>query len=446
LVGYLGLRGTASTPPPTPPEPQCNVVLILIDTLRADRLGCHDNPFGLTPEIDRFAESAVGFRQAFAHAPWTLPSIASLLTSRHPCQHGAGGWLPYFQMLSQKAATLPEVLGQAGVTTGAIINVQFLTEPFGMTQGFDTVDADAPNSNVQVRRAGPTTDAALAWLRDHRDRAFFLMVHYFDPHLVYDPPQPFRRRFAEPRDRETTDYLFGTRDQMMALRAGTANIPPRGIARLEKLYNGEVAYTDSEVGRLLAGMSELGLDDDTVVVITSDHGEEFNDHGGFEHGHTLYDELLHVPLLIRAPGVPARTVHTAVRQIDVAPTLCELAGIPADPDFRGRSLLALMQGQSEDNRPVLSQGNLWGPPGQAWRRDGIKLVRGPAAEQVQLFDVISDPGEQHDLAAEAPDLRDRLVADLDLVLETFAAETVTGAAPTLSPEQLEHLRSLGYLK
>jgi arylsulfatase A-like enzyme len=234
---------------------------------------------------------------------------------------------------------------------------------------------------------------------------------------------------------------------MLALRQGKLQLDHALIARLEKLYNGEVAYVDSEVGRLLDGLAERGLDASTVVVVTADHGEEFNDHGGFEHGHTHYNELLHVPLLIRAPGLnlPEPRLSTTVRHIDLAPTLCELAGVPADPAFTGESLVPLLQGQSRADRSVLSEGNMWGPTRVAWRNGGMKLVRSLDTDQIQLFDLGADPGEQNDIAQHAPQQRDRMLHGLDIVLLALATKATTGEVPSLTPEQTEFLSSLGYI-
>ena len=442
-AAYWSLRGAPA------PAPTRNVVLIVLDTVRADRLGCYGNTLGLTPEIDRFAGGAVRFDQAYSHAPWTLPSIASLFTSRYPEQHRAGGRLGAFSKLAGEVDTVAEVFREAGAATGAVINVLFLTAGAGMTQGFDFVDADAHDSNTEVRRAGPTTDAALRWLDQDREGPFFLLVHYFDAHLIYDPPAPFRERFAAPQDRYTDDFVFGTRGDMIALRNGKPVIQPRMIGRLEQLYNGEIAYLDSEVGRLLAGISERGLDSNTAVVITADHGEEFLEHGGFEHGHTLYDELLHVPLIVRPPdlalGRAGTTVSSTVRLIDVAPTLCKLAGIAGSPDFEGVSLTDMVDGAQGPDRPVLSQGNMWGPSGDAWRRGDVKLIRTHDPDRVSLFKVGADPKEWNDLADELIELRVDMLADLDLIKRKLSADAVDGQAADFSDEEIDKLRTLGYI-
>ncbi len=439
----------------TPTSLEKNVIFIVLDTVRADRLGCYSNSSDLTPEIDRFAKDAVLFENAFSHAPWTLPSIASLFTSRYPAQHGAGGSLGKFKILQNDAVTLAEVFQRAGVVTGAIVNVFLLSEKFGMTQGFETVDAYVTGNNIDVRRAGPTTSAALRWIDQHKNKPFFLFVHYFDPHLIYNPPQPFRRRFADPQDCNTTDYIFGTVRDMVELRRNQTSPPPDKIARLEKLYNGEIAYTDSEVGKLIDGISQRGLDKNTIIVITADHGEEFLDHGGFEHGHTLYDELLHIPLIVRAPAittkkespVKAKRVPDTVRSIDVAPTLCELAGIPGDSAFIGQSLVPFLQGSHQQlSRPVLSQGNMWGPSGTAWRKDGLKLILQSSSPEVQLFNIRTDPQEQENLANQQPEHRDAMIADLRLILQTISNQRPGETAPVLTEDEIQRLRSLGYVK
>ncbi len=434
-----------------------NVVLIVLDTVRTDRLGCYGNQASITPEIDRFAGGAVQFENAFSHAPWTLPSVASIFTSQYPVQHGAGGHLDAYKILNDDAVTIAEVFQRAGVVTGAITNVLFLTKKFGLTQGFDTVDATVPKSNILVRRAGTTTDAALRWLDEHKEKHFFLFVHYFDPHLTYDPPQPFRERFADAQDAHSNNYLFGINKEMIKFRRGRIKLDSELIKRLEKLHNGEVAYVDHEVGKLLNGISQRGLDNNTTIVLTSDHGEEFGDHGGFEHGHTLYDELLHIPLIIRTPGIsPKRgegsanavgmAVTTTVRLIDIAPTLCELVGIDPDPAFLGKSLVMLLQGKKEKDRPVLSQGNLWGKSGTAWRKEDFKLIRQSSEQQYQLFDINADPQERTDLSDEVPKRCADMIRDLEFFLGSISVQSVSGEAPTLTREQIQQLRSLGYLK
>lgn len=432
-----------------------SAVLILVDTLRADRLGCYGNPLDLTPQIDAFCAQSVRFDQAFSHAPWTLPSTASIFTSRHPAQHGAGGRLGAFSVLDRSVITLAEVMRDAGFSTAVIVNVLFLGTEFGMTQGFDVVNQFIPKDNRSIRTADRTTSEALAWLAEHRDKPFFLVVHYFDPHLVYDPPQPFRSRYADPQDAEAGDFVFGTIRDVVDFRNGKKDLDQSTVERLERLYNGEVAFVDAEIGRLLRGMEDLKLTQNTAIALTGDHGEEFWDHGGFEHGHTHFDELLHIPLLIRAPwlsradgdeiATPQR-VDSVVRHVDLAPTLCDLLAVDWPSSFQGDSLVPLMLGMSEPDRPVLSQGNFWGDPIQAWRNHGKKIIVYQGSGTDLMFDVNQDPLEQHNLVESHGQLHDQMSAELEAVQDALRSGRPTASSPELTDDQLEQLKALGYIK
>lgn len=451
VAGLWGIHRSTTPSPATgpaavPPQPKLNVLLIVVDTLRADRLGCYGSDLGATPNIDALAAESVRFEHAYAHAPWTLPSFASLLTSLPPPRHGAGGQLGQFRPMAGAVRTVAECFTAAGYATCGVVNVDFLSNVFGVTRGFTELDFEAYGNNSQVRNATRTTDAALKWLGTSGKRPFFLMVHYFDPHLVYDPPAKYRKEFAAPEDQNDTSWVFGTLEQVIAYRQGKISFDAPTISRAEKLYNGEVAYTDHEVGRLLDGLAQMRLTDSTIVVFTSDHGEEFLDHGGFEHGHSLYNELMHVPLCIRAPGGPQPDViGTAVGLMDVAPTLCALTDVTADPAFAGRNLLKLIDGTEPAARPIVMEGNFWGPPFRGWLCDGYKLIDGPRG--ISLFNVQADPGEKTPLNQAEPDRLQRMFEDLRLAFREMAALAPGQTAPVqLSPAELERLRSLGYIR
>lgn len=439
------LAGCSDNPGADDGKPRHNVVLIIVDTVRADKLGCYGSDLGATPRIDEFAQTAVRFERAYSHAPWTLPAIASILTSLYPPQHGAGGQVGAFRKLPESIRTVAECFQDAGFATAEIVNVDFLTRTFGMTQGFRDVDFEAYPSNIQVRPAGPTTDAALAWLKSHRRRPFFLLVHYFDPHLIYAPPLEYRQQFAAPEDRENTAWVFGTRRQIVGYRQGLVHFEDATIRRAEKLYNGEVAYTDHEVGRLLDGLAQLGLADSTVVALTADHGEEFLDHGGFEHGHTLYQELVHIPLMIRAErGTNGRSVPSAVGHVDLAPTLCELAGVRPDPAFVGKSLVGLMNGETDADHLIILEGNFWGRPLRGWLQGGYKLILSPAG-LAELFNLAADPREQENLRSRDRERLDQMLADLQLAYKGMQSHMHgEESAVQLSPEELRRLEALGY--
>lgn len=440
LLVWVGLTGCDRDAPERPR----NVVLVIADTLRADKLSVQGGPPGATPHLDALAAAGVRFTRANAHAPWTLPSIASLLTSLHPLEHGAGGRVPEFTGLDASVTTLPDVLRARGLQSHAIVNVTFLDpQTFGVTRGFDAVDQVSFENNVDLRAATATTNAALAWLDGQREarRPFLLLVHYFDPHAVYAPPAHYREVWAAESDKKSA-WTFGTRDEMVALRAGQLDLSRDILARAERLYEGEVAYLDAEVGRLFAGLEERGLMRDTAVVFTADHGEEFLEHGSFEHGHSLFEELLHVPLIVRAPGWAPRVVEDRVRLVDVAPTICELLDVAPPDSFVGQSLVGLARGTERGSRTVLAHGNFWRAPLSSWTEGGWKLIL-DAGGAARLYHLDVDPGEQRDLVeAEAQRLetmRARLV-EAQAAMATLAR----GGRAALTADQQRALSGLGY--
>lgn len=442
VAGFL----VSCSPSPKPDS----IVLVIIDTCRADHVGAVRGENEVTPFLDDFAGQATVFTRAYSHSPWTLPSLASLFTSQVPMHHGAGGRLGELRSLPEEAVTLAEACRDAGLGTAAISNVQFLSTKYGTTQGFDHVDFVEHESNLDSRRAAETTDAALAWLASNGEQPFLLVVHYFDPHLVYDPPEPFRARFAAGGTGGKMNRNFGQLSQIQQIRKGNLKLTPEDFVRLGGLYDGEISYTDAEFGRFLQGLEELGAASRAVVTVLSDHGEEFNDHGSFEHGHTQYDELLHVPLLIRAPGAASRAarITAPVALKDVGPTLCELIDVPTPPAFSGRSLVPAFTGGTLPSLPILSQGNMWGPEQAALRMGNWKVivetVSGEREEKsYKLFDLSEDPGEQRNLAEEHPARLAEMTAYLDGLLSSGKTE---GDAPELSEKERERLRSLGYVR
>ena len=297
-----------------------NVLLISIDTLRADHLGTYGYQRGTSPKIDAFANEAIVFENAFSQAPWTLPSHATMLTSLYPSVHRAD---TYSARLSPKVLTLPEILRENGYQTLAVTSHVLLTDLYGMDQGFARLRF---NGGLDADRV---TSQALDFLDGRNpNRPFFMLVHYFDVHADYGAPAPYGERFVDPAYSGPTT---GARDNFYA-SAKT----PEDRAHLVDLYDGEIAFTDEHVGQLIQGLTERGLFDETTVILTADHGEEFGEHGHFEHK-TLYDNVLHVPLIIKPAGVdtePAR-VQAPVALLDLTPTiLAATLGDPAAGELR----------------------------------------------------------------------------------------------------------------
>ncbi len=422
-----------------------NVVLVIGDTLRADALSFQGGMPGATPYVEKIAAQGVQFTQARSHAPWTLPSTASLLSSLHPLEHGAGGQVPRFKKMDESVTTITRTFKDAGYKTHAIVNVTFLDpRALGVTRDFDTVDNRSFESNLETRIARDTTAAALQWMEENAsDGPFFLLVHYFDPHCVYAPPKVFRERWAAEPDK-ATDWTFGTREQMIAIRQGALVPDAETIARAYALYRGEVAYFDAEVGRLEAGLMAHSAEGDTIFALTSDHGEEFMDHAGFEHGHSLFDELVRVPLILRAPGrLTPGVIDAPVRHIDVAPTLAELCNLPVPAQFVGRSLVGLANGESEDvPRGTLAHGNFWGAPLDSWTKGGWKLIR-KGDGSLMLFDLREDPKELVDLSSTKEERVKSMLAEMETVTKGMEALN-RGTSASLDAATKSRLEALGY--
>jgi arylsulfatase A-like enzyme/Tfp pilus assembly protein PilF len=402
---------TASGQPPAGRVPP-NVLLITIDTLRADRVGAYGYGQARTPAIDRLAAEGVRFADATAHAPLTLPSHVAIHTGRYP---GAFGMrVNGLGRLPDSAVTVAERLKEAGYSTGAIVASAVLSGSYGLNQGFDDYDdriqapARATLSTAELQRdAADVTSAAKRWL-EHRQAPWFLWVHYYDPHLPYEPPARF-----------------------------TSAAPNRP-------YDGEIAFVDAELGRLIEGLNR----DRTIVVVTSDHGESLGQHGEADHGYFLYDATLSVPLIVRVPGMAARVVSEQVRLIDLAPTIAQLAGPGGVADATdGESLVPLMEGQVRRDVPI-SVAESWYPRLHfGWseiRSARVGEWKYVAAPKPELYDLRHDRGELRNLASDRSAVAGRLAADLARVTARFAQPD---AKPVAQPDAaaVERLQALGYL-
>ncbi len=319
------------------------VIAIGINTLRPDRLSAYGAVRATSPNLERLVGEGVRFDRAYASSPWTLPSMASVFTSLSPPQHGVED---RGARLDANVPTLARAFTEAGWRSAGIVTHIYVSRRFGLDSGFadwSELGIDENFREGQQPRADIVVDAVLAWLRLHASERFFLYVHLFDPHWDYAPPAPFDRRFTDPGYGGPADGSFRWLRRFVGGRAAMA---PADLAQVIALYDGEIAFTDAQLGRLFAAMRERGIWDDTLVAVFADHGEEFQEHGSVHHIRTLYDEVLRVPLLLkpaggRSPGMRA-VVPERVRLLDVAPTLRELSGLRAPPTFRGESLVPLL--------------------------------------------------------------------------------------------------------
>lgn len=437
---WIALALAACSPPTQPERP--SILLVVSDTLRADALGSYGGP--AAPALDALAERSALFERAWAQSPWTLPSFGSILTGTYPTTHGAVRLEPErYDPLDPTLPTLPELLAEAGYRTAAFLTNPHLREEFGLARGFERYDFHETEYRHTKRgekvRAPQIVDAALGWLADEapEDAPLFCMVHVFDPHVFYDPPEPFAPPALAEGDRRTL-----VNDLHKRLWSGPDALLDGDRELARALYAGEVAAMDQALGRLF---DTVAADErDWVVVFTSDHGEEFWEHGGWEHGHSLHDEVLRVPLLIAGadvPGLAPGRRTDEVSHVDIAPTLLELAGVPAPESWPGASLTRPRPG-----RAILCESMLYGPEKHAVVQDGFKLVRRKTAPRRALFDLTSDPAETRDLAREDPARVQALAAQLThLRGEARAQRPEREASPLeLDPETLRALKAVGY--
>jgi choline-sulfatase len=421
-LAALLLVSCSRTPPPAPPAAETsaplrplNLVVVTIDTLRADRLHCYGYDRIETPTLDALAQRGALFEHAVAQVPLTPPSHASIFTGTYPSVHrvrNTGGFV-----LPSSSRTLAKILQEQGWDTAAFIGAWVLKKSFGFNQGFAVYDDQMPKQGRDTieepeRRASEVVDRALAWLNTQSGKPFFVWLHLYDPHQPYNPPPPFRQKY---RDR---------------------------------LYDGEVAYTDRELGRFLAALDKKSPPEKTLVVVLSDHGESLGEHGEYTHGIFLYDSTLHIPLIVRGPGVPAGArVKQQVRTIDVLPTILALMGGRPPAVCQGSSVLAALSGKpvpptSSYAETIYPKMNMNWAELRAIRTDRWKYIRAPKPE---LYDLAQDPGEANNLLQQHPKEYRELDRQLKAVagIEEGKAEKIE--ANLMDQRTMEQLKSLGYL-
>ena len=399
--------------PPAPPKDAPNVLLITLDTVRADHLGCYGYSKAQTPVLDALAASGVRFEQALCQVPLTLPSHASLLTSTYPPSNGlrfnAAG------ILSKNVPTIAESFQARGYRTGGFVAANVLDSAFGLNRGFECYDDKFENARdaswVRPERpADEVCNAALAWLARPSPKPFFAWVHFFDAHAPYEPPSPFREKLADP-------------------------------------YDGEIAFVDSQVRRLVDWLDAAKCRDRTLIVAVGDHGEAFGEHGETTHGIFLYDTTLRVPLILSyPPRLPTgKVVRTGARLIDVTPTILDLMNWSPGPALQGESLVPLLTAESAAPLPAYSETDYprasfgWAPL-RAYTTQQWKYIEAPRPE---LYDRAADPGEMTNLVADRPDV----VTQLQRELKDLSAGMIRrdAEAVTLDDRSTRALMSLGYV-
>ena len=394
-----------------PPRP--NLLLVTIDTLRADHVGAYGAAdSGVTPAIDALAARGVRFDQAQTAVPLTGPSHATILTGLYPPSHGVRGNVVF--TLTENHPTLATRLKRSGYRTAAFVGAYPVAAAFGFARGFDTFDEEfhesGPLDQGAERRANEVADAALKWFGENVGRPFFVWLHFYDPHAPYDPPPPYRQRYANP-------------------------------------YDGEIAFTDAQIGRVLDGLRGAGRDRDTVVMVLADHGEGLGEHHELTHAVLTYQSTMRVPFVIAGPAVPpGRVVSTRVATIDVVPTALALVGMQPDRSLLGRDLGPLIDGRASASDPFYQE-SLFGRLNchwaalRGWIKDDWKLITGAEPE---LYNLADDPGETRNVAGEQPDRVSRMTAELQRALQRLAPGGDRAQPRAVGAEQEERLRSLGY--
>lgn len=431
----------ASEPRPLPR--MRNVLVYLTDTLRADKLRPYSESTRVeTPGLTSWAARAATFLGGHTQENWTKPSVATLLSGLYPWEHHA---TTEAAEVPSSVELLSERLRAEGFHTGALVANGFVSDRFGFVQGWGSFRNYVREGRRNLARF--VAADALEWL-DARpsDQPFFLYVHTIDPHVPYIPPAEDLARYDAEPYAGVVDF---NRDRglLEKIKAGRIRLNARDRVRLEALYDGEITYHDRHFASVMEALERRGIADETIVVFTSDHGEELFDHGSVGHGHSVYEELIRVPLIVRWPGVTdgAQRIEDAVGLVDVMPTLLDALGLPIPDELSGRSLAPLLAGRSEDAPRATVSGFMEG-----WRTIVVgryKLIQRTPSRWM-LYDLASDPGEQHDLAAERPIAVRYLRGLLGLTLakaETQARTRQHEATRTvIDPALRAQLEALGY--
>ncbi len=457
--------------PVSPGDDSLNVILVSLDTVRADHLGCYGYGAATSPNLDKLAADGVRFERASSASSWTLPSHMTLMTSLTLAHHGV---LHEDWNADPSIITLADLLREKGYATGAFTAGGYVGSRFGFAKGFDFY-IEAGMATEQPRAAAFLSNKASAWLGRNADKKFFLFLHTYQPHDPYSSPAPWGQALLPPGARFTAidfrDFLGPHGDYRRLSDADRANVVG--------LYDGDIRFTDEAfIGPLVKRLRDLGLYDRTLIVVTSDHGEEFFDHGSWLHGRTLYEEQLHVPLIIKRPGSRSRglTVPDRVQAPDVLPTILDELRIPF-PGGRldGQSLVPLLKGRALAAREILIE--LYGRDEFPLPLKGADpclkmavLVNGPfkliynvndnllfhffsptppvhPTIEAELYDLDKDPGEKRNLAAERPDIVRRLLARLEAYYAALPPKARRSVNRTrLDPKLTEQLKAFGYIR
>lgn len=394
LALYSDAPQDGARAPAAPQTHAKNVLIYLIDTMRYDKFSFYnDKTTVATPNIDAFAQDATIFDHAYDNENWTKPSCATILSGLYPDTHKTK---EDSSKLPERVVTISEHLRAQGFKTGSFIANGYVSNAFGFDQGWDFyTNYIREYKNTDVDRV---VKDALGWIDKQKDTRFFAYVHTIDPHVPYSPPREWREKYWD-KPYNGPIRAQSTGDQLAKIKDGSMKLSDVDKKYLEALYNGEVAFNDHHFGEMIQGLKDRGLYEDTVIILVADHGEEFWDHGAVGHGHSLYEEMIHAPMILRYPNkVPTgRRVSHVVQMVDVAPTLYDAAGVAPNAEVEGVSFLPVVDGIGEP-RPYLAASDfLYGF--KSFRAGRHKWITGGRGGKV--FDVIADRNEKKDLLKRA---------------------------------------------
>ena len=426
---------------------QRNVILVSIDTLRADHLGCYGYHRPTSPVLDEFAREGLLFEDVTASSPWTLPSHGTMLTGLYPNRHGLHS---YNNVLPVGMRTIADIFKEKGIQTAAVVNSHCLTPRYGLHQGFE--DYEYIKEILNLRKPSEVGSKAQQWLSSRGQKPFFLFLHYYDLHSDYASLPKYERQFVRPYQGRAN----GTTRQLIMHRLGNVKFDQKAANHLIDLYDASIRQIDDEIGKLLLHLRTEKLLDETMVIITSDHGEEFLEHGGVMHSQTQYQEMLKVPLMMRGPGLgQQKRINEIVSLVDLMPTILSVMGIEVPEGLDGTDLSGLWRqtnyklpsryvyaGASRMTGPLVKSRPELHDIQRAVRHPQYKMHYNKLTKETQLFDLQNDPGEKADVAGKHVALVESMMGQLERYMKVNQA----GAKlPPLQAEEINKLKSLGYL-
>jgi len=417
-----------------------NIILISIDALRADHLSCYGYHRNTSPNIDQLAREGVLFKNCFSQATWTRASHASIFLSQYVWRHKVD---THEKPLHSLSVTLAEILKNENYATAGFTGGIVVSSKYGFNQGFEIFDDGIPGDPTHHEIAS-YIHKLLSWLESVKSRNFFLLIHTYDVHTPYNLPAPYFDLYT---NSSSEGKSLNTSSGIALSKPDASNLTPNETDHIIAVYDGSINYVDDQLGKVFRKLDQLGIADNTIVIITADHGEAFREHGRFEHSHKPYIEEVHVPLIMKGPGIPRNRIYeNYVQHIDILPTILEILNIPKRKEIQGKSLLTPVKNSETQEYPeTYSCGLLSWPLSISLRTKEWTYIMNQDGRD-ELYDRIDDPKEQKNLIKERPLIAQKLKEELeDFIALTSEGEPQVAEKVYIDEELKEQLKSLGYL-